>query len=459
MNEVTQWRGQRVGGLGSKRAMDSPGVPLRDRSLARPKEDVVFLRRSRALVCLLVVISAFLPGVIGSARELIVQYKGGDYDNLGDAVRAALPGDVIVVNGYVYYIGSSGVVIDKTLIIKGGTGDPTLWPLIKGTTFAAQPLIRVVAGYVVFQDLTIQPPFFENLNAPSFSRTVLRVEGSAKVALSNVKIWGRPFDTDGSVEVRGSSSLTINASLIFAGGGGSGYAIYVSESASVLIKESTIRAFLGTPVFVTGDAPQVTIDNCLIQGFFPDAREGFESPIRFASVAIRIEDVGSGGSVTIQNCRGRIQRSRDGYLEIIGAIGGQIVIWRCSGTVLIENNEVIGRTAMYGGGGISIARSPDVTIRNNFVGFFGQKHGGFDFAHGVDVADAASKVTISGNEIACNGGYGVMVDDRGAVVQGQGNSIYLNCVSSDCQRESEFKTSCRGNVAPCDYPWPAGFVR
>lgn len=449
--------------------LNSPMRAPRDRSVKKAlnpkelrerKEVLMKLKRGALGLASMALVLALMCAVPGIARVWIVQLKGGDYDNLGDAVYAALPGDVIVINGWVYSSSkaSGGVIIDKPLIIKGGTSDAALWPFIKGTQFASNPLILIVAGDVILQDLTLQPSAAGFLPAPQFSRTVLRVEGSANVTLSNVKIWGQPYDIGGSVEARGSSTLTILQCLVFAGSG-SGYAVYISESASVLIKNTTIRAFLGTPVFVTGDAPQVNIDSCIIQGFFPDPREGFESPIRFVNMAVRIEDAGPAGSITIRNCRGRVEQSQDGSLNIIGAIGGQIVIWRCSGTVLIENNEIIGQSAMYGGGGISIARSQDVTIRNNFIGFFGQKRKDFDVVWGIFIEDAGCKVTISGNEITCNGGYGVMVYDRGAVVQGQANSIYLNCVSSGCQRETEFKTSCRGNLAPCDYPWPAGFLR
>lgn len=392
-------------------------------------------------------------GLISAAsREITVCRKGCNYDNLSDAVRAASPGDTIVIDGLVPVKGV--VVIDKDLAIKGVDENAAIIPLVVGTDFATTWLLDITAGTVKIENLTLQPEVWVSLSWPKFCPTVLRVRGTANVTLQNVKAWTRagPLEDRGGIEVLDSATLEMtNCSIV---SDGNKAALKIGGSPKVGLTNCSIRTILNKDVgvWIEGGSPTVTIKGSTIR------QEG-EAPI---DVAIHVEDLGSSGAVTISGNRGKTTETVAGALRITGAIGGSIEVINSQANVRIggdnpaDGNDIVGRS--HDRAGIAIRSSQNVTIQNNFIGYFGQKREHFSYTPGIRISGDDTVVTISSNEIIGNGGCGVLVESRGATVKGSGNSIYLNCVSSICQEKLEFK-KCGANLCPCpgDYDWPPGF--
>lgn len=376
--------------------------------------------------------------------------KGCDYDNLSDAVEAATAGDIIEIkSGFVPVKGD--VVIDKNLTIKGVDENASIIPLvIPDATFATTLLLDITAGTVTIQDLTLQPEIITLAAWPKFCPTVLRVRGSANVTLQNVKAWTRagPLEDRGGIEVLDSATLTMtNCSVV---SDGNKAALKIDGSPTVTVTNCSLRNVLPQDigVLIEDGSPMVTIKGSTI-------RQEDENPL---NVAIHMEDL-SGGTVTISGNKGKAQKTVSGALQITGAIGGSIEIIDSQATVKIggdgpeDGNYIAGRR---GWAGIAIVSSKNATIKNNFIGYFGQKKKDFDNKPGIGISGNDSKVKISSNEITSNGGCGVLVEDTEADVDGSGNSIYLNCVSSKCQRKFG-SNDYNGNLCPDDYPWPSGF--
>jgi len=405
-----------------------------------------FVRAGELMVLALV----FLLGsgaISAFGNTITVGYSGYDYKYLDDAVKAATAGDTIVVHATTPVRGD--VVINKSLTIRGSGESPSIIPLTPAGV-ATTLLLDITTGTVTIQDLTLQPEIITRAAWPNFCPTVLRVEGSANVTLNNVEAWTRagPLGDRGGIEVLDSATLVMNNCSVTSEDNAASLKISGSPKV-VTVNSCSIRANFQSQagVFITGNPQSVSIKGSTIKSKVDD---------RPIDVAIYIKDLDSKGTVTISGNQGKTQQTINGVLTMIGAIGGTIRVSDCQGNLTINNNDIAGRGPGPGWAGILVYESKNVTIKNNFIGYFGQQRKDFKNIPGIRVEGDESEVAISSNVISSNGGCGVLVKDRGAIITGSGNSIYLNCVSSKCQKESEFK-NCGGSCWPCNFSWPSEF--
>lgn len=369
-----------------------------------------------SVVTWLVLVSVFC--MAGAGKTITVgERTGAQYRYLNDAVRAANPGDTVLILAFAYTQGT--VFIDKNLTIMSGDQDAKaeIRPIgftAGGTTINADPLIVVTTGAVTLANVILQPKLYTFLPASARADTLLRVSGSANVILTNVEAWVHGW-TRPAFEVFGAALLAVDQGMLRTSGNKA--VIRVSESGSLIIMRSTIRS----------------LDDS------------------FIDLPILVENA-AGGKINISNNKG-LRKETDGTLRVIGAIAGTISILDSNATVIIADNDIAG---YFSPGAVFIRASQNVTVHNNYIAYFGQSAKDFANVPAITVDGATSVVDISYNTITSNGGCGVFVKDRGATVQGTSNRIYLNCVSSRCQKKPDFK-NCMGNCCPCDYNWPSDF--